>query len=84
VDSSGNVYVTDYWNSRVEKFDSSSTYITQWGSKSSDPATGVAVDCHFAYWTGTGTGTYPWWYSGTSNPATITMNVAITETANFS
>jgi hypothetical protein len=34
----------------------------------------------FKSWTGTGTGSY----TGTSNPATITMNAAITETANFS
>jgi hypothetical protein len=34
----------------------------------------------FESWVGTGTGSY----SGTKNPATITMNAAITETANFS
>jgi uncharacterized repeat protein (TIGR02543 family) len=33
----------------------------------------------FTSWTGTGTGSY----TGTNNPATITMNSAITETANF-
>jgi hypothetical protein len=33
----------------------------------------------FISWTGVGTGSY----SGTSNPATITMNSAITETASF-
>ena len=33
----------------------------------------------FTSWTGTGTGSF----SGTSNPATITMDAAITETANF-
>jgi Divergent InlB B-repeat domain len=36
--------------------------------------------CHsFDHWTGTGTGSY----SGTNNPATITMYSAITETATF-
>jgi hypothetical protein len=34
----------------------------------------------FKSWTGTGTGSY----TGTKNPATITMNAAITETATFS
>jgi hypothetical protein len=34
----------------------------------------------FKSWTGTGTGSY----TGTNNPTTITMNSAITETANFS
>lgn len=32
VDTSGNVYVADYDNSRVQKFDSSGGYISQWGS----------------------------------------------------
>ena len=35
---------------------------------------------HFVNWTGMGT----WSYSGPNNPATITMNGPITETANFS
>jgi hypothetical protein len=34
----------------------------------------------FKSWTGTGTGSY----TGTKNPAIITMNAAITETATFS
>jgi uncharacterized repeat protein (TIGR02543 family) len=33
----------------------------------------------FKSWTGSGTGSY----TGTKNPATITMNAAITETATF-
>lgn len=38
------------------------------------------LGCHsFYHWTGTGTGSY----SGTNNPATITMDSAITETATF-
>lgn len=32
VDSSGNVYVTDTGNCRVQKFDANGNYITQWGS----------------------------------------------------
>jgi DNA-binding beta-propeller fold protein YncE len=49
VDSSGNVYVTDLLNNRVEKFTGSGTFITQWGSQGSgagqfeDPH-GIAVD----------------------------------------
>jgi uncharacterized repeat protein (TIGR02543 family) len=31
-DASGNVYVADYQNNRIQKFSSSGVYITQWGS----------------------------------------------------
>ena len=31
VDTSGNVYVADSGNNRIQKFDSNGTYITQWG-----------------------------------------------------
>src|SRR5208282_3664454 len=52
VDSSGNVYVVDYGNNRVEKFTSSGTFVTQWGSYGSENSgpgqfnlpSGVAVD----------------------------------------
>ncbi|MGH9910457.1 MAG: Ig-like domain-containing protein, partial [Nitrososphaerales archaeon] len=49
VDSSGNVYVADYYNSRIQKFDSSGGFITKWGSSGSgdsqfDGPLGVAVD----------------------------------------
>jgi DNA-binding beta-propeller fold protein YncE len=49
VQSSGNVYVTDYGNNRVQEFTSTGTYVTQWGSggvgtgEFNGPA-GVAVD----------------------------------------
>jgi tripartite motif-containing protein 71 len=48
-DSTGNIYVVDYGNYRVQKFDSSGTYITQWGSHGSGngqfrDVDGVAVD----------------------------------------
>ena len=49
IDSSGNTYVTDSNNGRVEKFDRSGNYVTQWGSfgsgngQFSEP-TGIAVD----------------------------------------
>ncbi|PYL65615.1 MAG: hypothetical protein DMF25_02980 [Verrucomicrobia bacterium] len=45
------------------------------GSISATPATGYS----FGGWTGSGTGSY----SGTNNPASITMNGPITETAAF-
>ena len=32
VDSAGNVYVTDYFNARVQEFTSSGAYLSQWGS----------------------------------------------------
>src|ERR1022692_3568262 len=32
VDSSGNVYVADQYNNRIQKFDNSGSYQTQWGS----------------------------------------------------
>ncbi|MCL4395235.1 MAG: TIGR03663 family protein [Chloroflexi bacterium] len=32
VDSSGDVYVADTWNHRIEKFDSNGKFITMWGS----------------------------------------------------
>jgi streptogramin lyase len=49
VDSSGNVYVADYHNSRIQKFDSNGAYLTQWGSYGTgngqfDSPFGVAVD----------------------------------------
>ncbi|MBI1299354.1 6-bladed beta-propeller [bacterium] len=50
VDSSGNVYVADWGNNRIQKFDSNGGYLTQWGSKEKggpgkffNPC-GVAVD----------------------------------------
>ena len=55
VDLSGNVYVTDWGNHRVEKFTSSGSYVSQWGSAGSgngqfggplanDGPQGIAVD----------------------------------------
>ena len=49
VDSSGNVYVADYGNSRTQKFNSSGTFITKWGSNGSGDGQfyypwGVTVD----------------------------------------
>jgi len=49
LDSSGNVYVADSSNDRIEKFTASGNYVTQWGSPGTgngqfaDPS-GVAVD----------------------------------------
>ena len=49
VDSSGNVYVADAGNDRIQKFNSNGTFITKWGSVGSNNGqfsglTGVAVD----------------------------------------
>jgi tripartite motif-containing protein 71 len=49
VDRSGNIYVADTANNRIEKFDSGGNYITKWGSEGSEPGqfhypVGVAVD----------------------------------------
>ena len=41
VDSSGNVYVTDTGNSRIQKFDSNGNFITKWNFK--DPTNGQFV-----------------------------------------
>ena len=43
VDSSGNVYVADTDNNRIQKFDSIGTYITQWSSSLNSPR-GIATD----------------------------------------
>ena len=49
VDSSGNVYVTDKDNNRIQKFDATGNFITKWGTPGSsngqfDSPEGVAVD----------------------------------------
>jgi sugar lactone lactonase YvrE len=49
VDSSGNIYVIDGPNGRIQKFSSSGAYLTQWGSFGSDNGQfndpiGIAVD----------------------------------------
>ncbi len=49
VDSSGNVYVSDIGNSRIQKFTSTGTFITKWGSGGSGDGQfyypfGVTVD----------------------------------------
>ena len=49
LDSSGNLYVADTNNSRIQKFDNTGTFLTKWGSYGSGngqfySATGIAVD----------------------------------------
>jgi sugar lactone lactonase YvrE len=49
IDSSGNVYVADYWNHRIQKFTSNGTFITKWGSQGSgngefSEPTAIAID----------------------------------------
>jgi len=43
IDGSGNVYVSDVSNKRIEKFSASGTYVAQWGTLDSS-MDGVAVD----------------------------------------
>jgi DNA-binding beta-propeller fold protein YncE len=48
-DSSGNVYVADTWNHRIQKFDPSGGFITKWGSSGASNGQfisplGVAID----------------------------------------
>lgn len=49
IDSSGNVYVAEWGNNRIQKFTADGTFITKWGSHGTangqfnDP-TGIAVD----------------------------------------
>jgi tripartite motif-containing protein 71 len=43
LDPSGNVYVVDSGNQRVEKFDASGNFILKWGLSGSNP-TGIAID----------------------------------------
>ena len=43
------MYVADYGNNRIQKFDSNGNFITKWGSKGTgdgqfDYPTGIAVD----------------------------------------
>jgi NHL repeat len=49
IDSSGNVYVTDFANGRVQKFDSNGNFIAKWGSQGTgdgqfDNPGSIAVD----------------------------------------
>ena len=48
-DAESHVYVTDHYNNRIQKFDSSGTFITTWGSEPPGDSEfsypkGVAVD----------------------------------------
>ena len=49
IDSSGNVYVADNGNNRIQKFDSNGKFITKWGSDGTgdgqfDVPDGIAID----------------------------------------
>ena len=48
VDSSGNVYVADTWNNRIQKFDSDGNFITKWAVVI-DLAQDIAVDSRAMY-----------------------------------
>jgi tripartite motif-containing protein 71 len=43
VDSSGNVYVSDSGNNRIQKFSSDGTFITKWGSRGSSNGQFIGV-----------------------------------------
>jgi len=50
VDSTDNVYVADYNNHRIQKFDSNGTFLTRWGSYCDTAASGVdACNGQFKY-----------------------------------
>jgi len=54
IDSQDNVYVTDLGNARVQKFDSNGNFLTEWGSKGSQPGefghpTGIAISDDFVF-----------------------------------
>ncbi len=36
IDTDGNIYVVEQYNNRVQKFDSSGTFLTKWGSNGAD------------------------------------------------
>ena len=53
-DSENNVYVTDLGNSRVQKFDSTGNFLTEWGNRGSSNGefghpTGIAVSNEFVF-----------------------------------
>lgn len=48
-DSSDNIYVADWGNNRIQKFDSNGNYITKWGTQGTGDGqfqepTGIALD----------------------------------------
>jgi DNA-binding beta-propeller fold protein YncE len=55
VDKDGNVYVTDTFNNRIEKFDADGVFISTFGKNGDSPADlerpkGIAVDCDGHIW----------------------------------
>lgn len=52
VDASGNLYVADTWNHRVQKFDKAGKFITQWGSFGTltDPDTAKDPASNSMFW----------------------------------
>ena len=53
-DSENNVYVTDLGNSRVQKFDSTGNFLTEWGTRGTNSGefghpTGIAVSDEFVF-----------------------------------
>ena len=53
-DSENNLYVTDLGNARVQKFDSSGNFLSEWGSKGTEPGkfghpSGIAISGEFVF-----------------------------------
>jgi DNA-binding beta-propeller fold protein YncE len=49
IDTSGNIFVVDEGNNRIQKFDSNGNFITKWGTEGTgngqfDEPTGIAID----------------------------------------
>ena len=54
LDSENNVYVTDLGNARVQKFDPNGNFLTEWGSKGTEPGqfghpSGIAISDEFVF-----------------------------------
>ena len=53
MDGSGNVYVADQGNNRIQKFDGNGTFLTKWGS--AVPAMGSSISAVASWWMGAAT-----------------------------
>ncbi|MEM4098737.1 MAG: hypothetical protein QXW57_03175 [Candidatus Micrarchaeaceae archaeon] len=76
-------YTTQYYLTMVANPSSEGSVSPSSGWYNAGSQVTISADAYYSYyfssWTGSGSGSY----TGTSNPATVTMNEPITETANF-